>query len=546
MQYFQRKTQRAYQKQVHTEKKRPVQRNRSFRLAVIVPAMNEEDTLGGVLDEINRLEPDDLIVVVNGSTDQTAAIAQSKGARVVHYQYPLGNDVGRAIGLKEAQADIYLITDADIIIKAEQYLPFIKAIEQGEDASINSIDWITHYEKADTISAARYFLNEVQGRSDLRAENLLTIPHAISHSLKENMGVSAFANPMLATSVCLEKTKKVNSPYAIDVLKMNKPRKNHVARGTEILSLAMQRMQGDALEAIAYYVSEASQPVIETEISYSESDRNHCREQWWSGHEEKPVSFIVYFDQSYDPSMVTTIAQLQRNETIEVIPIVVEECSVLCWQFQQMKQPYIRLTNSDKLGHAYEMGRYLARGQFCLYHHGFIPLAVYQIAQFVDQATANPDAFIVNDQEDHFTTLEQMDSFFKGQQLVTMLNPSVNIHLSSVLLPPFLLPTSFACKVRSPENLQIDLFVDQVPVVKGAKVDVRAYLQNKQQDLLRDLLNGFNHLFLKTNRRGGFTDEGRRRELLPSLSFAACLKQVQVKKASVSYIHTGTTQPERT
>lgn len=546
MQYFQRKNQRAYQKQVHTEKQRPVQRNRSFRLAVIIPAMNEEDTLGGVLDEINRLEPEELIVVVNGSTDQTAAIAQSKGARVVHYQYPLGNDVGRAIGLKEAHADIYLVTDADIIIKAEQYLPFIKAIEQGEDASINSIDWITHYEKADTISAARYFLNEIQGRSDLRAENLLTIPHAISHSLKEDMGVSAFANPMLATSICLEKTKKVNSPYAIDVLKMNKPRKNHIARGTEILSLAMQRMQGDALEAIAYYVSEASQPVLETEISYSESERNHCREQWWSGHEEKPVSFIVYFDQSYDPSMVTTIAQLQRNETIEVIPIVVDECSVLCWQFQQMKQPYIRLTNSDKPGHVFEMGRHLARGQFCLYHHGFIPLAVYQIAQFVDQATAHPHAFIMNDQEDHFTTLEEMDSFFKGQQLVTMINPSVDVHLSSVLLPPFLLPTTFAYDVSSPEKLQIDLFVDQVPVVRGAKVDVQAYLKDYQQDLICGLLNGFNHLFLKTNRRGGFTDEGRRRELLPPLSFDDCLKQVQVKKASVSYTHTGTTPIERT
>ncbi len=162
MQYFQRKNQNRVKKE-HPLQKQPVQRNHAYRLAVIVPAMNEEDTLGAVLDEINRLMPDELIVVVNGSKDQTAAVASEKGAKVIQFHYPLGNDVGRAIGAEAANADIYLFTDADIVIQAEQYIPFIVAIENGEDLSLNSIDWITHFDKADTISAGRYFFKSHPG-----------------------------------------------------------------------------------------------------------------------------------------------------------------------------------------------------------------------------------------------------------------------------------------------------------------------------------------------------------------------------------------------
>ncbi|GAF23416.1 glycosyltransferase, group 2 family protein [Bacillus sp. JCM 19047] len=385
MQYFQRKNQNRVKKE-HPLQKQPVQRNHAYRLAVIVPAMNEEDTLGAVLDEINRLMPDELIVVVNGSKDQTAAVASEKGAKVIQFHYPLGNDVGRAIGAEAANADIYLFTDADIVIQAEQYIPFIVAIENGEDLSLNSIDWITHFDKADTISAGRYFLNHIQGRKDLRAENLLTIPHTMSHHLIQVIGVSALVNPMLANSMALQKTKNVTVPFTIDVLKMNKPRKNHVAKGSGQLSTAMQRMQGDMLEALHYVIHHGNRDLVEIQVVWDEQELEQCREAWCKDQPKKPVSFVVYIDDHYDTSLVTTIAQLQHNETVEVIPVVSGECSVLCWQLEQMKQPYLRLQQIEKMGPAFKVGQRFSRGDYCLFHHGCIPLTVYHIAQFVEQA----------------------------------------------------------------------------------------------------------------------------------------------------------------
>lgn len=83
-------------------------------VAVIIPALNEESSIGYVLDEMPR-EIDHIIVVDNGSTDATAAIASSKGASVVretHRGYGAACLRGIAL-LSEDPPDVVLFCDAD-------------------------------------------------------------------------------------------------------------------------------------------------------------------------------------------------------------------------------------------------------------------------------------------------------------------------------------------------------------------------------------------------------------------------------------------------
>lgn len=56
---------------------------RRLRVAAIIPAWNEAEIIGRVLDEVPRGEVDRLIVVNGGSTDDTAAVAAAHGAEVV-------------------------------------------------------------------------------------------------------------------------------------------------------------------------------------------------------------------------------------------------------------------------------------------------------------------------------------------------------------------------------------------------------------------------------------------------------------------------------
>lgn len=72
----------------------------AVRLLVIIPAFNEQQALGGVLDELAALAPAagierEIAVVDDGSTDRTAAIARARGARLVRLCTNLG--IGGAV-----------------------------------------------------------------------------------------------------------------------------------------------------------------------------------------------------------------------------------------------------------------------------------------------------------------------------------------------------------------------------------------------------------------------------------------------------------------
>jgi glycosyltransferase involved in cell wall biosynthesis len=66
---------------------------------VFVPAWNEEDNLGGVLDELAATLPDaDVLVVDDGSTDATADVARAGGAQVLSFDENRGLQTAIAAG----------------------------------------------------------------------------------------------------------------------------------------------------------------------------------------------------------------------------------------------------------------------------------------------------------------------------------------------------------------------------------------------------------------------------------------------------------------
>lgn len=56
----------------------------SPRVAVVIPALNEEESIGRVIEAIPEGLAAEIVVVDNGSTDHTAEIARARGAKVVH------------------------------------------------------------------------------------------------------------------------------------------------------------------------------------------------------------------------------------------------------------------------------------------------------------------------------------------------------------------------------------------------------------------------------------------------------------------------------
>ncbi len=102
-----------------------------MKVSVVIPTMNEEESIGDVMDEINDAlsgRDYEVLIVDTESTDKTREIARSKGARVVEEPR---RGYGRAYktGFKEADGDIIVTLDADCTYPASKIPSMLVMIE---------------------------------------------------------------------------------------------------------------------------------------------------------------------------------------------------------------------------------------------------------------------------------------------------------------------------------------------------------------------------------------------------------------------------------
>jgi len=84
------------------------------KISIIIPAHNEAENIGTLVREIRSLYPEAEVIVVNdGSTDETAKAAHEAGAEVYSHPYNIGNGAAIKSGIRAASGDILVFMDAD-------------------------------------------------------------------------------------------------------------------------------------------------------------------------------------------------------------------------------------------------------------------------------------------------------------------------------------------------------------------------------------------------------------------------------------------------
>lgn len=112
-----------------------------LEITVLLPAKNEEIAIGSTVDRILSLYPGaEVIVVDDGSTDNTGSVAEESGALVIRHPYSKGNGSAIKTGLRAATKDFVVCMDADGQHRPEDIGALLDKMSEGYDMVVGARD----------------------------------------------------------------------------------------------------------------------------------------------------------------------------------------------------------------------------------------------------------------------------------------------------------------------------------------------------------------------------------------------------------------------
>ncbi len=182
-------------------------------LTIVIPAKNESGAIGTVVSTALERFPDAEIVVVNdGSDDDTASVAAAAGAKVISHPESLGNGAAVKSGARAATRDVIAFMDGDGQHDARELEPLIRRLEEGYDMAIGARDTGSHanmgrlfanglYNGIASLMSGRKILDLTSGfrvaRADTFKQFLYLLPNGFSYPTTITMAFLRSGYPII-------------------------------------------------------------------------------------------------------------------------------------------------------------------------------------------------------------------------------------------------------------------------------------------------------------------------------------------------------------
>ena len=110
-----------------------------INISIVIPAKNEALAIGATIAGIRSLYPSvELIVINDGSTDNTAEISEKSGAKVISHPYSKGNGAAIKTGARAATGEVLVFMDADGQHDPKDIGRLLSRLEEGHDMVVGA------------------------------------------------------------------------------------------------------------------------------------------------------------------------------------------------------------------------------------------------------------------------------------------------------------------------------------------------------------------------------------------------------------------------
>lgn len=162
-----------------------------MKVAAVIPAYNEEKTVAGVVRAVRQAPIiSEVIVVDDGSTDQTAKVAKEAGARVVSLEVNVGKGGAMKAGAVATDADIVVYLDADLMGLTQEHVALLAqpVLNHEADIALGIFD-----EGRFTTDMAQKLTPFLSGQRAMRRSIILEIPELEKTRYGVEVAISRYA-----------------------------------------------------------------------------------------------------------------------------------------------------------------------------------------------------------------------------------------------------------------------------------------------------------------------------------------------------------------